>query len=71
MTAAVAQQRPLLPHQGLDQADQRHFAIEHRIANGDRRLAGEYLDHFDVRNIKKFRVAALIRQDAHAALIVA
>ena len=36
-------------HQGLKQADEWHFAVQHCVANCHRGLPGQHLDHLDMR----------------------
>ena len=69
-SAGGAQQCRSLLHQRLNQADQRHLAIQHCIANGHSRLSGENLDHLLLRLIEKVRLAALVDQHADASLVV-
>src|ERR1700730_7110789 len=44
----TAQKGLFLLYQWFEQADKRHFAVQQRVANRDRGLSREDLDHFEV-----------------------
>ena len=66
----TAQKGLLALHQGLEQIDERHFPVQQGVANGNRGLPRQHLDHLDVRLLQKVRIAALIEQQAHAPLVI-